>query len=75
MGQILMTGGTQTLNGVPNVALNDVNTFEQRLTASPLTMLRGHWYLTLITLPNGDQLVHGGRDDTTARRPVLEPEV
>ncbi|HSK96353.1 MAG TPA: galactose oxidase-like domain-containing protein [Euzebyales bacterium] len=79
-GQVLITGGDE--NGAPggryNDAIDDVNLYDpdsntlRRLADS---MGRARWYPTVTTLPNGEVLVHGGRDDRAAARPVLVPEV
>jgi hypothetical protein len=79
-GQVLITGGDE--NGLPgggfNDAVNDVNVFDpadnslRRLSNS---MAKTRWYPTTTTLPNGEVLVHGGRDDQPRMRPALVPEV
>ena len=84
-GQILLTGGTteDETGEFDQLGVNDVTQFDystNNLTTfapngSPLTMLKGRWYPTLTTLPNGDQLVHGGRDDTIQLQPVIYPEI
>ena len=82
-GQILLTGGTGEEGDQTQLGINDVTQFDylsNSLTTfapngSPLTMLKGRWYPTLVILPNGDQLVHGGRDDTLELNPVIYPEI
>ena len=79
-GQVLITGGDE--NGLPgggfNDAVNDVNVFDpadnslRRLSNSTA---HARWYPTTTTLPNGEVLVHGGRDDQPKMRPSLMPEV
>lgn len=79
-GQVLITGGDE--NGQPgggrNDAVNDVNTFDPAtgtVTRMADSMSRARWYPTTTTLPSGDVLVHGGRDDQPGMRPALMPEV
>ena len=75
-GDMLITGGTQRIDGVPNLGVYDVNVVDyadNSLERSPLSMLKGRWYPTAMILPNGELLVHGGRDE--ARNPVLIPEI
>lgn len=79
-GQVLITGGDE--NGLPgggfNDGVNDVNVFDptdnslRRLGSSTA---KARWYPTTTTLPNGEILVHGGRDDTGKVSPSLVPEV
>ena len=79
-GQVLITGGDE--NGLPgggfNDAVNDVNLFNPdsaTLTRMADSMSHARWYPTATTLPNGEILVHGGRDDKPANKPALVPEV
>ena len=79
-GEVLLTGGDE--NGLPgggfNDAVNDVNLFDpadntlRRLGSSTA---QARWYPTTTTLPNGEVLVHGGRDDQPKMKPSLLPEV
>lgn len=78
-GRVLITGGEE--NGAPgggfNDAVNDVNVFDPQtnaLTRLADEMSYPRWYPTATTLPNGEVLVHGGRDDQTAN-PTVVPEV
>jgi hypothetical protein len=75
-GRVLITGGEE--NGLPgggfNDAVNDVNVYDpstNALTRLAGSMSHARWYPTVTTLPNGEVLVHGGRDDTDTLRPAL----
>ncbi|CAN5848091.1 hypothetical protein BH23ACT10_BH23ACT10_15720 [soil metagenome] len=77
-GEVLITGGEE--NGAPggafNHGVNDVNLFNpagNTLTRLGDAMSYSRWYPTMTTLPNGEVLVHGGRDET--KNPTLVPEV
>ena len=62
-GNLLVTGGDLTVNGVRNYSNNKVNIFipaNNTLTALG-TMNYPRWYPSIITLRNGDKLVLGGR--------------
>ncbi len=62
-GNLLVTGGDLTVNGVRNYSNNNVNIFtpaNNTLTASG-QMNYPRWYPSIITLRNGDKLVLGGR--------------
>jgi len=64
-GNLLVTGGDLTVNGVRNYSNNKVNIFtpaNNTLTASG-QMNYARWYPSIITLRNGDKLVLGGRPD------------
>lgn len=79
-GQVLLTGGEEYgfPGGTENDAVSDVNLFDptsQTVTRLANSMSRARWYPTLTTLPNGEVLVHGGRDDKPAATPALLPEV
>jgi hypothetical protein len=68
-GQVLLTGGDLTVNGVRNYANNKVTFFNPG--ANSLTpggaMNYPRWYATIVPLPNGQKLVVGG---ITTRPPV-----
>lgn len=79
-GRVLLTGGEE--HGLPgggfNDAVTDVNVFDPATDALARLgdeMAYPRWYPTATTLPNGDVLVHGGRDDRPGKRPILVPEV
>ncbi len=78
-GRVLITGGEENgaVGGGFNDAVNDVNLFDPQtntLTRLADEMAYPRWYPTTTTLPNGEVLVHGGRDDKDAS-PTLVPEV
>lgn len=65
-GQVLLVGGDRSVNGIRNYAVADVNIFNpanNQLTRQAQSMAYRRWYGTLVTMPNGDQVVMGGRDD------------
>ncbi|MBW3605875.1 MAG: DUF1929 domain-containing protein [Actinobacteria bacterium] len=77
-GDVLITGGEE--NGAPggafNDGVNDVNLFDpvgNSLTRLGDAMSYARWYPTATTLPNGEVLVHGGRDETGSS--TLVPEI
>lgn len=79
-GQVLLTGGEESgfPAGVHNNAVNDVNLFDpasQSVTRLADSMSRARWYPTATALPNGEVLIHGGRDDKPAETPAIMPEV
>jgi hypothetical protein len=79
-GQVLLTGGEEYgfPGGNENDAVDDVNLFDptsRTVTRLADSMSRARWYPTVTTLPNGEVLVHGGRDDKPAATPATMPEV
>ena len=61
-GNVLITGGDLTVNGVRNFSQNKVNIFnpaQNTLTPSQ-QMNYARWYASITTLPNGDKLELGG---------------
>jgi hypothetical protein len=79
-GQVLITGGDQY--GFPRASqfdgVSDVNLFDpdsQTVTRLADSTARARWYPTVTTLPSGEILVHGGREDRAPVTPVLLPEV
>ena len=59
--QMLIAGGSVGDNG----GSTDINIFDAdsyAITKSPAQMLKGRWYPTFTTLPNGELLLHGGRE-------------
>lgn len=79
-GRVLITGGEE--RGLPGGrtggAVDDVNLFDpgsRTVTRLADSMARSRWYPTVTTLPSGEVLVHGGRDDEPPERPILTPEV
>ncbi|MEM6987013.1 MAG: galactose oxidase-like domain-containing protein, partial [Pseudomonadota bacterium] len=65
-GNVLITGGDQKHlpGGVANESIDHVNVFNpatQSMTLLSDSMAYPRWYPTITTLPNGEQLVPGGR--------------
>jgi hypothetical protein len=73
-GDVLLTGGDKTVNGVRNYSVNDVNFFataSSTLQSAPaMSFLR--WYPTVLTTAAGEVLVLGGRADPTTPSPTPE---
>lgn len=64
-GKVLLVGGDASVNGERNYATKDINLFDPALNqieAAPAKMAFNRWYATVVTQPNGDQLVLGGRN-------------
>jgi len=79
-GQVMITGGDQFgfPGGAQFDAVSDVNLFDpdsRTLTRLADSIARPRWYPTVTTLPSGEILVHGGREDRSPATPVLLPEV
>lgn len=79
-GQVMITGGDQF--GFPGGeqfdAVDDVNLFDpasQTVTRLADSSAKARWYPTVTTLPSGEILLHGGREDRAPVTPVLLPEV
>jgi hypothetical protein len=65
-GQALILGGDALVNGLRNYANSDVNIFDptiDTLIRQPQQMAYKRWYATSVTLPNGEHVVLGGRND------------
>ncbi|HEX6254766.1 MAG TPA: galactose oxidase-like domain-containing protein [Euzebyales bacterium] len=78
-GQVLLTGGEEYgfPGGTENDAVDDVNLFDpasRTVTRLADSMSRARWYPTVTTMPNGEVLVHGGRDDKPDATPATMPE-
>jgi hypothetical protein len=74
-GKLLITGGDKRPNGDGNTGIQQTNIYdpETNMMTFSENMKRERWYPTLITLPNGRMLVHGGRQTKTEGS--LTPEV
>lgn len=74
-GQVFMTGGDTTVDGVLNKSHERTALFDPARNsvdaAAPMAYRR--WYPTLVTLPGGGVLALGGREDIGV--PVIVPEV
>jgi Domain of unknown function (DUF1929)/Glyoxal oxidase N-terminus len=78
-GNVLISGGDLTINGVRNFAQNHTNVFSP--TANTLTsntpMHYARWYDSLVSLPDGHLAVFGGRQNVvtiTPPQPATTPE-
>jgi hypothetical protein len=73
-GNVLITGGDLTVNGVRNYANNKVELFSpaQNTLTSTQAMNYPRWYASITTLPNGEKLLLGGQNNPTA--PAIEGE-
>jgi hypothetical protein len=76
-GQVFITGGDLTVNGVRNFSTADANIFDPATNTlariAPMALPR--WYPTVVPLPNGELAVLGGRK---TRDPIIgepTPEV
>ena len=72
-GDVLTSGGDLTVNGARNSANNKTTIFSpaaNTLTANtPMTYAR--WYGSLVSLPNGQLAIFGGRQNVGALNPVV----
>jgi len=72
-GDVLTSGGDLTVNGARNSANNNTTIFSpaaNSLTANtPMTYAR--WYGSLVSLPNGQLAIFGGRQNVGALNPVI----
>ncbi len=77
-GDVLITGGDLTINGKRNYSNNDTTIFAPQtntLTANP-QMAFPRWYASLVSLPNGEMAVFGGRNKSlTGKLLSITPEV
>ncbi len=65
-GEALIVGGDARINTQRNYANSDVNIFDpatDSLIRQSQQMAFKRWYATLVTLPNGEHAVLGGRND------------
>jgi Domain of unknown function (DUF1929) len=62
-GKLLITGGDLTISGVRNYSNDKVNVFNpgNNSLTSMGTMNFQRWYHSIISLPNGDKLILGGK--------------
>ncbi|WP_394807338.1 galactose oxidase-like domain-containing protein [Nitrosomonas sp.] len=64
-GHALLLGGDARVNNIRNYANSDVNIFDpstDTLVRQTQSMAFKRWYATVVTLPNGEHVVLGGRD-------------
>jgi hypothetical protein len=78
-GNVLLTGGDITINGVRNYSDDATTIFYPKSTSSPTQALRPHqsmaykrWYPSIVPLANGDKLIVGGRAAPNAFAPTPE---
>jgi hypothetical protein len=77
-GEVLLTGGDRTINGVRNYSSADVNFFDyltNSMRKSAQSMARPRWYPTVTTLTDGRVLITGGRDDIISTSAIATPEL
>ncbi len=79
-GDVLLSGGDLTVNGVRNYANNKTSIFYAKddVLSSAGTMKFPRWYASFVPLRNGDKLIIGGRlnKDTLSRAAVaVTPEI
>ena len=74
-GQVLISGGDRTINGVRNYSINKVTIFSpQANTLSPAAKMHyARWYPAMIAQPDGEMLVLGGR--LAPDSPTITPEI
>jgi galactose oxidase-like protein/glyoxal oxidase-like protein len=74
-GEVLITGGDLTINGKRNFSNQQTTVFhpQTNTVTAEAPMLYARWYPSVVSLPNGDKLVLGGREDpgTTASTPEV----
>ena len=81
-GHALILGGDAKVNNVRNYGNSDVNIFDpvaETLVRQTQSMAFKRWYATVVTLPNGEHVVLGGRDSKnfagTTTSPPIPPTV
>ncbi|TAL21139.1 MAG: DUF1929 domain-containing protein [Aquabacterium sp.] len=76
-GEVILTGGDRTVNGVRNYSVNDVNFFDYLTNTmrKGTGMAQPRWYPTVTTLVDGSVLVTGGRDAPVETSAMATPEV
>ena len=74
-GQVLISGGDRTINGVRNYSQNKVSVFSPQANAlsSSTKMHYARWYAEMVAEPDGEMLVLGGR--TAPNSPTITPEI
>ncbi len=73
-GQVLLTGGDRTINGVRNYSTEQSNVFDPATnTLRPNgAMSYPRWYPTIVRMPNGDAVILGGRQEPEIDAPTPE---
>jgi len=76
-GDVLITGGDLTIKGARNYARNDTTIFSPTANTlienAPMTYSR--WYGSLVSLPNGNLVVFGGRENQKPTTVASTPEI
>jgi Domain of unknown function (DUF1929)./Glyoxal oxidase N-terminus. len=78
-GEVLITGGDRTYNGLRNYSENATNIFNENAPDSEKLrlddqMADARWYPSLVTMPNGELVVIGGRSDQLPNVTAETPE-
>ena len=73
-GEVLLTGGDRTIDGVRNHSTEETNIFDPSTnTLRPNgVMTFARWYPTIVQMPNGDAVILGGRQDFDVDAPTPE---
>ena len=77
-GKVLITGGTQAINGTQNYGITHVQFFDpdtETLQLAEYNMHFARWYPTVTTMGNSQIIVQGGTGDTTPKRAITTPEL
>jgi hypothetical protein len=78
-GKVLITGGDNTINGVRNWSTSQVEIFDPQDDSLRTTshMVYERWYPSVVSLPNGEVAILGGRQDrnTPDNTPAEVPEI
>lgn len=79
-GEVLLTGGDETIDGKRNYSSRDTEIFSDQETNPQLkirsesAMTYARWYPSLVTMPDGTQVAIGGRVDQAPAVAALTPE-
>jgi hypothetical protein len=73
-GEVLITGGDLTINGMRNFSNQQTEIFRPQTNAitTDVPMQYARWYPTIVALPTGEMLVLGGREDPQTAAPIPE---
>lgn len=73
-GEVLLTGGDRTINGVRNYSTEQTNIFDPATnTLRPNgAMAFARWYPTIVPMPDGDAVILGGRQEPDVDAPTPE---
>lgn len=73
--QVLIAGGDAIKNGERNFSIDKINWFDpvnNKIYESPRKLNQLRWYASMLTMPNGDILIGGGRTSPTTYTDVPE---